>query len=133
MADSATDPLAKIKACKYGFVRDLQKLMGGAIIRRTTKSKTNEGKLITDLPPKVVTQFVVRLADEEYALLNEELHDTGKVTKRSLDVSFEVSAVSVGLLGRFSDLGCIDNAELPCEVSVAAERSPSRHPQETGV
>jgi len=114
------DPMVKVKACKYSFVRELQKLMGGAIIRRTTKSKTNKGELITDLPPKVVTQFVVRLADEEYALLNEELHVAGKETKRSLDVSFEVSAVSAYLLRRRSDLGWVYNAELPREVSLTA-------------
>ena len=70
-----------------------------------TKSKTNENKLITDLPPKVVTQFVVCLADEEYDLLNKELHDAGKERRGSLDVAFEVSAVSICLLGRLSDLG----------------------------
>jgi len=119
------DPLAKIKAQKYGFVRDLQRLMGGAIIRRTTESKTNEGKLITDLPPKVVTQFILRLSNEEYALLNQELHVAGKETKGSLDVSFEVSVVSFGLPGRHSDLGWVDNAELPCEVPLATQRSSS--------
>ena len=110
----------RVKACKYKFVRRLQALMGGAIIRRTTKSMTNEGKLITDLPPKVVTQFVVRLSAEEHSLLNEELHVAGKETKGSLDVSFEVSAVSACLLGRRADLGWVYNTELPREVSPPA-------------
>lgn len=83
--------MVKIKACKYNFVRDLQKRMGGAIIRRTTSSKTNEGELISGLPPKVVIQYLVRLTPEEHALLNQELHDVGAQTKGSMDVSFEVS------------------------------------------
>jgi SNF2 family DNA or RNA helicase len=91
MADSSVDPMVKIKACKYNFVRDLQKRMGGAIIRRTTSSKTNEGELISGLPPKVVIQYLVRLTPEEHALLNQELHDVGAQTKGSMDVSFEVS------------------------------------------
>jgi hypothetical protein len=105
-AHTTVDPLANVKAQKYAFVRDLQTLMGGAIIRRTTESKTNEGTLITGLPPKVVTQFIVRLSDAEYGLLNHELHVVGEETKGSLDVMFEVSCV-VGLLGRRVDFGPI--------------------------
>ena len=71
---------------------------------KTTESKTNKGQLITDLPPKVVTQFIIRLSDEEHALLNKELYDTGEETQRSLEISFEVSVVYVGLLGRCTDM-----------------------------
>lgn len=130
MVDETSDPLAIIKAYKYAFVRELQGLMGGAIIRRTTESKTNEGKSITDLPPKVVTQFIVRLSNEEHALLNKELYHAGEETERSLEISFEVSVVYVGLPGRRTDV--LSHTEFFGQISLAAQRSPSRHSRQKG-
>ena len=97
---------------------------------KTTELKTNKGQLITDLPPKVITQFIVRLSDEEHALLNKELYDTGEETQQSLEISFEVGVVYVGLLGRCTDM--CSHIEFFDEILIAAQCSPSRYSWQKG-
>ena len=80
MADATIDPLVTIKAQKDKFVHDLQQCMGGTIVQWTSGSQTNEGKLITGLPPKKVINFVICLSDEEHDLLTNELHMVGEET-----------------------------------------------------
>ncbi|KIM38289.1 hypothetical protein M413DRAFT_12967 [Hebeloma cylindrosporum] len=93
------DSFALIKAHKYAFVRELQMLIGAAIIRRTTTSKDSEGNLITNLPPKLVTQFLILLEEWEHALLHKELHVAGGESKVwSLEVVFESFLVKYRML-----------------------------------
>ena len=81
-----------VKAVRYEMVKSLQSILGPLMIRRTVQSKRwDDSKINPNLPDKSVSNFCVRLTEDEHVLLNGELGTVG----RSLDgqvFDFEVSS-----------------------------------------
>jgi hypothetical protein len=67
------DPGAQFQAEQYGFVKDLQLMIGERLIRRTGESKQPNGLSINPLPPCIIHSVGVVLPEKEMSVLTKEM------------------------------------------------------------
>ena len=68
-----------VKAVRYGMVKEMQTYLGQSIIRRTLQSTKWDGsKINPNLLDKLISNFCVKLTDDEMIILNGELVIVGE-------------------------------------------------------